>query len=911
MILLLVTPSLTSAQELSSKFSTTTKIFLNEQQTQPERAKAPQRNQHHRFAQKQQRQIASPDTVGGVAYVSCFIHMVDPSDLSAVEALGVEVEETFDGLDFVTARVPVAQMDALAALDNVTKIKVARCMRSTTDAARQQTRAYDLLARTQTAVSEGVVGKYDGTGVVLGVIDAGIDFQHIAFKDKNGNSRIKRAYVYTGTGSGKEYTSISGLTTDNRGEDHGTHTSSIAGGSSVVVTKNSNTNYTVTVTDNHANATYGGMAPGADLYLAGICDLSDTQIAAALNKMVAYADGQNKPLVISNSWGSGWGPHDGTGEYADLVAQHFGDDHPNHIILFASSNDAGHASAGETGGFFAMKTAATQNNPLGTVILTSGYEGDAYQGLMAVAWANTRTNCKIHVLNANSGNILKSWTVTQDNSSFSGLSTYYDGFFDVYFDEENGKHLLALYSENGLESKREGNYYLAVEVYPTTGSTDIKMWAGDYSFFSNAVTTTGHTWLDGSDDMSVEDEATIPNVISVGAYVSKTQVTNYAGTQTTYNSGNLGDIACFSSYAIPSLTPDSMPSPWITAPGSIVASAINHYHTTRVDGYSYFSQDYSGDLVVYSTTNPYAVMEGTSMATPVAAGIVAQWLQAATAIGKTLTVNEVKTIMAQTAIQDSCVTTGANASHFGHGKIDALAGVRYIFEQYGGDSIPVDTVIVPVDTIPVDTVPVVGTLKYQLVTDASSLEAGDKILIAYVDGGDCQVLSTTQNTNNRAATTGVTLNADGTLTPGTEVQIITLEKSGSNFLFNVGDGYLYAASSEKNYLKTRTNADDNAKATISITNGEATITFQGTNTRNIMRYNPNNTNPNGGPLFSCYSSTSTTGSLPQIYREVPPVVTSFLEIHSDEPAVKFFRNGQLYILRNGVTYDALGRMVKD
>ena len=155
---------------------------------------------------------------------------------------------------------------------------------------------------------------------------------------------------------------------------------------------------------------------------------------------------------------------------------------------------------------------------------------------------------------------------------------------------------------------------------------------------------------------------------------------------------------------------------------------------------------------------------------------------------------------------------------------------------------------------------------YELVTDASKLAEGDKILIAYVNGDDKYVLSTTQNNNNRAATNDVKLNADGTLTPGDAAQVITLEKNGSNFLFNVGDGYLYAASSSANQLKTTSTADDNAKATIGISSGNATITFQGANTRNIIRYNPNTSNNN--PLFSCYASTSTTGSLPQIYREV-------------------------------------------
>jgi len=157
---------------------------------------------------------------------------------------------------------------------------------------------------------------------------------------------------------------------------------------------------------------------------------------------------------------------------------------------------------------------------------------------------------------------------------------------------------------------------------------------------------------------------------------------------------------------------------------------------------------------------------------------------------------------------------------------------------------------------------------YELVTDASTLVAGDQILIAYVNTTDAKYLamSTTQKTNNRAAS-AVTLNADNTLTSGDDTQTITLEVAeNGNFLFNVGSGYLYAASSSSNYLKTETKADANAEATISISSedGNATITFQGTNTRNLMRYNPNN----DSPIFSCYSSSSTTGSLPQIYRKV-------------------------------------------
>ena len=161
--------------------------------------------------------------------------------------------------------------------------------------------------------------------------------------------------------------------------------------------------------------------------------------------------------------------------------------------------------------------------------------------------------------------------------------------------------------------------------------------------------------------------------------------------------------------------------------------------------------------------------------------------------------------------------------------------------------------------------PTPGLGHYALVTDASTLAAGDRILITYINGNDKYVLSTTQNTNNRVSTTDVTLHSDGTLTPGDKAQIITLEKDGEKYLFNVGDGYLYAASSGDNYLRTESNADANAKATISISNGDATIIFQGSNKRNVIRFNSSTT----PPIFSCYASNSNVKAEPQIYRELP------------------------------------------
>ncbi|MBQ5455444.1 MAG: Ig-like domain-containing protein, partial [Prevotella sp.] len=192
--------------------------------------------------------------------------------------------------------------------------------------------------------------------------------------------------------------------------------------------------------------------------------------------------------------------------------------------------------------------------------------------------------------------------------------------------------------------------------------------------------------------------------------------------------------------------------------------------------------------------------------------------------------------------------------------------------------------------------------KYQLVTDASTLAAGDEILIAYVNVGEeatvAQAIGSEQAANNRPAV-DVTYNDDETLTPDATAQIITLEGDAEGWNFNVGNGYLYAASTTKNWLRTETEADENAKATITIDEiGDATIVFQGENTHNTLRFNPNN----GSPIFSCYGSTSTTGSLPRIYRKVAEVEgeTIPVTISSAEWATLYYSD-KAFEIPEGVT----------
>lgn len=152
-------------------------------------------------------------------------------------------------------------------------------------------------------------------------------------------------------------------------------------------------------------------------------------------------------------------------------------------------------------------------------------------------------------------------------------------------------------------------------------------------------------------------------------------------------------------------------------------------------------------------------------------------------------------------------------------------------------------------TLNMSDLPIVEPEKYTLMTDVAQLKAGYKVIIAATEAD--VAISTTQNSNNRAAA-AVTKEGNFIVAPNDAVQIFRVEPGTkeNTFAFNTGSGYIYAASSSGNHLKTQQTLDDNASWAISIADGVTNIVAQGANARNVMQYNASNS------LFSCYGSAS-------------------------------------------------------
>ena len=151
---------------------------------------------------------------------------------------------------------------------------------------------------------------------------------------------------------------------------------------------------------------------------------------------------------------------------------------------------------------------------------------------------------------------------------------------------------------------------------------------------------------------------------------------------------------------------------------------------------------------------------------------------------------------------------------------------------------------------------------YEKVTSEDGLVAGDTYLIVNEENNAIMGYQKDNNRNGYISSDKDILTiADNTLRLITTKIATTTDNQSHAYELTLGgetgqwtlydkvnEGYLYAASSSQNNLKTKANIDDNGKATITFSDGNATIKFNGDKTRNVIRFNQNK----GSKLFSCY-----------------------------------------------------------
>ena len=651
-------------------------------------------------------QFAPPQMINGIEMVDAFIDIDNASAIPALKSHGVIINCEFDG--FVTAKVPVKQLSILSRIPGVTDIEISRTLSLCTDSTMRATHAWQEL----NGPDYGLPQAYDGTGVIIGVIDAGFDYRHLAFRCADDTSRTRIARVYdmndtTGHPAFVGQNRLSGsvfmgeqldtMTYDTNGS-HGTHTASIAAGMHV--------------------GGYGGMAPGADIVLCSVRNMeliiTETDVVNAMKYIYSYADSVGKPCVISLSVSSNQGARDGLDRISKAVAQTTG---PGHIFVISAGN----------AGNKAMYTYGPVTIPKPFHILL-GSEADKlntdytyyYRSLWCEAWVRnlqTRSLCKFFILDKYTKRIV--WESDLINTykkiNASEISEYYDldpsidsvGYLDALISQSiSGKYKWQIHVNNlktttytiDETGRYRSRYEIGVSFYPPKlkyprqpDSCYIDAWmvAGAWMTYNDVIYVdeideNGDTistqeisdyFRGRTDACCINTYAVHDSTISAGAYVARTSY--YSLNEGHYigdPNGYTGGIYLVSAYEFPGYGPTGQHLPTIMAPGYYVVAAGSRY--------SYFNTTWHRDLVMRKDGYVWGEMSGTSMAAPTVAGIIAEWLQ----INPSLSPGDIKNIFSQTAIRDNYTNDPSFGRRFGpNGKIDALAGVEYLLSLMEDD----------------------------------------------------------------------------------------------------------------------------------------------------------------------------------------------------------------------------------
>lgn len=504
----------------------------------------------------------------------------------------------------------------------------------------------------------------DGKGVMIGVADTGLDVTHPEMRDKDGKSRVAwmldlslepggihkdledkfgikddAGKVQNGrvfqkqdidalldaikAGSCNEKTGKKCAPSDEIG--HGTHVTGIAAASGI-------------------DSKYGGIAPNADIVFVRVTRGSDgienDDLVRAVDFMFDRADAMKQPMVVNLSLGADFGPHDGTFMWEQAIAAQVGADHPGRVVIAAAGNSG---SIAETP--IHQSVRVTPGARMSVPIRTRGADNGSVQ-----VWITMRKNADLKVgLDGPDGE----WIAPIERGHQNGKNT----------DEYNAG---VIYESNETSQ------------IPTSSNGAVVVWQGKWPAGTYNITLEGsgmaELYMQGLGDVGLGGDkpavfangvregtinlpATHPAIIGVGCTVNRPRWSSIGGaevalkvpildaegglpitkaitaqpdTTTTHRDLDEGEVCWFSS-AGPTAT--GVPKPEISAPGALVISALSRNAAPGNPGSVFTSptcpatKTGATDKRCLQIDATHGIAIGTSMSTPVVAGVVALLLQ--------------------------------------------------------------------------------------------------------------------------------------------------------------------------------------------------------------------------------------------------------------------------------------------
>lgn len=633
----------------------------------------------------------------------------NPDEVSGqIVGMGAEVKAAMGWMLMVAAT--AEQLPEIARLEGVLNIAKGTKPLLKLDKSRQVTHADEV----QNGTGEQLPQAYNGDGVIIGVIDSGFDFTHPVFKDDKGNLRIKAAYM-----SGMTYTEGRGKKAVVDGKElegtlfdipemildttklkqtntfHGTHVAGCAAASPVANVKG--------IADGHL----AGIAPKAELimcetygdeqqkkkYEGSTTDVEVLNVVNAMNYMEDYAKKAGKPLIVTMSMNTAAGPHDGTS--AESLAYKYFCDKGN-IMTIATGNEGGDNCH--------VHKTIDANHPLKVLL-----GRDKEFGFINYLLTNKPAKIRIFLYDiAKKTEVATTNTYELVNGINSQAAISKDG--EEAEEDELSKDLLklmkdsegksryynsggALAVKNGIgetQDPKGGTRHVTSTTIQSIGtiiSSDIRLgveitanesieqraWINSNSGGGEFENVEGFD--KGSADVSVGDLCTTGVPISVGSWTANNLVVDKPGEKPEPDKKEtIGDISKYTSYGIDYA---GHQHPFVVTPGNCVYSASNSFVDDEFNDVI-ADQNFSNQFKGQTTPRSYRWVKsnGTSMATPVAAGIIALWLQAAHDKGITLTIDKVKEIIEHSTDTDEF--TQKAGIRAGHGKLNAYKGILYV-----------------------------------------------------------------------------------------------------------------------------------------------------------------------------------------------------------------------------------------
>jgi subtilisin family serine protease len=456
-----------------------------------------------------------------------------------------------------------------------------------------------------------------GKGVLIGIVDSGIDVTHPSFQQGNQTRLIRYLDQVTNTEYTPEKIEAGHAVNSPDTLGHGTHVAGIAAGNG----------------GGSPSQRYRGVAPEADLAVVKTTFETD-RVVAGIKYLFDLAGQRNQPCVVNLSLGGHVGGHDGSSVMERTIDQLSG---PGRIVVASAGNegrDPIHASTTLSVGS-ATPARWTANFSLQPRVI----QGQLIGLLQVQVWHFQEDALKV-TLRAPNGELFEAPFPETDRQVFLVAGTRQAAPY-------SGDLVSTFTVVAVAQSQWLGGWSLLVEE-TAAGSAQVgtvHAWIADRDM---GGFTTGQAF-----SHLVGMPATAFSVIAVASYATRDQwKSRDPGTPNVAPQGIvLEDISYFSS---PGPTRDGDNKPEIAAPGQWLVSALSSTADPR-------------EVPEWTRLPnlPYAAMQGTSMAAPYVTGALALLLEK----DRTIDWAEAKRRLIKSARLDSRTRAPWN-SRWGYGKIN-------------------------------------------------------------------------------------------------------------------------------------------------------------------------------------------------------------------------------------------------